>query len=59
MVGAGRLREIMAVLLDRVAVVVQRSEGTVGEFTGGGITAGSAAGRRSALALAGLGALCQ
>ncbi len=34
-VGAERLREIMAA--DRAAVVVQRSEGRVGEFTGDGI----------------------
>ena len=36
-VGAERLREIMAALVDRAAVVVQRSAGTVGEFTGDGI----------------------
>ena len=36
-VGAERLREIMAALVDRAVVVVQRSEGTVGEFTGDGI----------------------
>ena len=36
-VGAERLREIMATLVDRAAVVVQRSEGAVGEFTGDGI----------------------
>ena len=36
-VGAERLREIMAALVDRAAVVVQCSEGTVGEFTGDGI----------------------
>ena len=34
-----RLREIMAALVDRGALVVQRSEGTVGEFTGDGIMA--------------------
>jgi class 3 adenylate cyclase len=33
------LREIMAALVDRVAVVVQRSEGTVDEFIGDGIVA--------------------
>jgi hypothetical protein len=33
-VGAERLREIMVALIDRAAVVVQRSEGRVGEFTG-------------------------
>jgi class 3 adenylate cyclase len=38
-VGAERLREIMAALVDRAAVVVQRYEGTVGEFTGDGIIA--------------------
>jgi adenylate cyclase len=38
-VGAERLREIMAALVDRAAVVVQRYEGTVGEFTGDGIMA--------------------
>jgi len=38
-VGAKRLREIMAALVDRAAVVVQCSEGTVGEFTGDGIMA--------------------
>jgi adenylate cyclase len=37
-VGAERLREIMAALVDRAAVV-QRSEGTVGEFTVDGIMA--------------------
>ena len=37
MVGAERLREIMAALVDRAAVVVQRYWGTVGEFTGDGI----------------------
>jgi len=36
-VGAERLREIMVALVDRAAVVVQRSEGTVGKFTGDGI----------------------
>ena len=36
-VGSERLREIMAARVDRAAVVVQRSEGTVGEFTGDGI----------------------
>ena len=35
-VGAERLREIMVALVARAAVV-QRSEGTVGEFTGDGI----------------------
>jgi class 3 adenylate cyclase len=38
-VGAEWLREIMAALVDRAAVVVQRDEGTVGEFTGDGIMA--------------------
>jgi hypothetical protein len=38
-VGAERLREIMAALVDRAAVVVQRYEGTVGEFAGDGIMA--------------------
>jgi adenylate cyclase len=38
-VGAERLREVMAALVDRAAVVVQRYEGTVGEFTGDGIMA--------------------
>ena len=38
-VGAEQLREIMAALVDRAAVVVQCSEGTVGEFTGDGIMA--------------------
>jgi hypothetical protein len=37
--GVERLREIMAALVDRAALVVQRSEGTVGEFTGDGIMA--------------------
>jgi class 3 adenylate cyclase len=36
-VGAERLREMMAALVDRAAVVVQCSEGTVGGFTGDGI----------------------
>src|SRR5246127_491073 len=38
-VGAERLREIMAELVDRSAVVVQRYGGTVGAFTGDGIMA--------------------
>jgi class 3 adenylate cyclase len=38
-VGAERLREIMAALVDRAAIVVQRYEGTAGEFTGDGIMA--------------------
>jgi adenylate cyclase len=38
-VGAERLREIMAALVDRAAVVVQRYEGMVGKFTGDGIMA--------------------
>ena len=38
-VGAERLREIMAELVDRAAVVVQRYGGTVGKFTGDGIMA--------------------
>jgi class 3 adenylate cyclase len=38
-VGAERLREIMAELVDRAAVVVQRYGGTVGSFTGDGIMA--------------------
>ena len=36
-VGAERLCEIMVAQVDRAAVVVQRSEGRVGEFTGDGI----------------------
>ena len=36
-VGAERLREIMVALVDRAAVVVQRSEGRIGESTGDGI----------------------
>jgi hypothetical protein len=36
-VGAERLREMIAALVDRAAVVVQCSEGTVGGFTGDGI----------------------
>ncbi|MGA8329575.1 MAG: hypothetical protein WB777_09820 [Mycobacterium sp.] len=36
-VGAERLREIVSALIDRAAVVVQRSEGRVGESTGDGI----------------------
>ena len=35
-VGAERLREIMAELVDRAAAVVQRYGGTVGSFTGDG-----------------------
>ena len=58
-VGAERLREIKAALVDRAAVVVQRSEGTVGEFTGDGIMAVLGGRPRSALALAGPGALCE
>ena len=38
-VGAERLREIMAELVDRAAVVVQRYGGTVSQFTGDGIMA--------------------
>ena len=38
-VGAERLREIMAELVNRAAVVVQRYGGTVGSFTGDGIMA--------------------
>ena len=38
-VGAERLREIMAELVDRVTVVVQRYGGTVDKFTGDGIMA--------------------
>ena len=38
-VGAERLREIMADLVDRAAVVVQRYGGTVDKFTGDGIMA--------------------
>ena len=38
-VGAERLREIMAELVDRAAAVVQRYGGTVGSFTGDGIMA--------------------
>ena len=58
-IGAERLREIMAALVDRAAVVVQCSEGMVGGLSMTGSWWCSAAGRRSALALAGLGALCQ
>src|SRR6202041_1038338 len=38
-VGAERLREIMAELVDRSSVVVQRFGGTVDKFTGDGIMA--------------------
>ena len=38
-VGAERLREIMADLVDRAVMVVQRYEGTVDKFTGDGIMA--------------------
>jgi class 3 adenylate cyclase len=38
-VGAERLREIMADLVNRAAVVVQRYGGTVGSFTADGIMA--------------------
>ena len=38
-VGAERLREIMAELVNRAAVVVQRYDGTVGSFTGDGVMA--------------------
>jgi adenylate cyclase len=38
-VGAERLREIMAGLVDRAAVVVKRYGGTVDKFTGAGIMA--------------------
>src|ERR1700752_16744 len=39
-VGAERLREIMAELLDRSTAVVKRYGGTLSQFTGGGIMAG-------------------
>src|SRR5271157_3304135 len=38
-VGAERLREIMAQLVDRAAAVVKRYGGTVDKFTGDGIMA--------------------
>jgi len=38
-VGAERLREIMAELVNRAAVVVQRYGGTIGSFTGDGVMA--------------------
>ena len=38
-VGAERLREIMADLVDRAVMVVQRYGGTVDKFTGDGIMA--------------------
>ena len=38
-IGAERLREIMAELADRCATVVQRYGGTVDKFTGDGIMA--------------------
>ena len=38
-VGAERLREIMAELVDRASVVVQRYRGTVDKFTGDGVMA--------------------
>jgi adenylate cyclase len=38
-VGAERLREIMAELADRCAVVIQRYGGTVDKFTGDGLMA--------------------
>src|SRR5215471_1364937 len=38
-VGAERLREIMAELIDRASAVVQRYGGTVDKFTGDGIMA--------------------
>jgi adenylate cyclase len=38
-VGAERLREIMAELVNRAAAVVQRYDGTVGSFTGDGLMA--------------------
>ena len=38
-VGAERLREIMAELVNRAAAVVQRYGGTVNKFTGDGIMA--------------------
>jgi adenylate cyclase len=38
-VGPERLRKIMTDLVNRAAVVIQRYGGTVGSFTGGGVTA--------------------
>jgi class 3 adenylate cyclase len=38
-VGAERLREIMAELVERASVVVQRLGGSVNKFTGDGIMA--------------------
>ncbi len=55
---AERLHEIKAALVDHAAVVVQRSEGTVGEFTADWIIAVLGGRPRSALALARPGALC-
>jgi membrane-associated phospholipid phosphatase len=53
------LHEIKAALVDHAVVVVQRSEGTVGEFTGDGIIAVRGGRPRSALGLARPDALCQ
>jgi hypothetical protein len=59
LVGAERLREIMVALVDRAAVVCSALRARWASLPVTGSWWCSAPGRRSALALAGLGALCQ
>jgi class 3 adenylate cyclase len=58
-VGAERLPEIKAALVDHAAVVVQRHGGAVDKVTGDGMMAVLSGRPRSALVLARPGTLCQ